>query len=81
MWYFGLTRGGLAALDSNVAEIFLLWFLFVIPITTVIALVVFMKRSRFGGIAGSTKLFLWITLAASFLVNALVLLGMWGSTY
>jgi hypothetical protein len=65
----------------NFAEIFTLWFLFVTPVTTVIAIVTVIKPKRTGRMAPLAKLLTWTAIAASLVVNALVLLGMWASTY
>jgi len=65
----------------NLAEIFTLWFLFITPIATVIAIVLLIKRNRIGRTTRLIKLLLWAAIAASLLVNAFVLLGMWASTF
>jgi hypothetical protein len=65
----------------TIVEIFLLWFLFVTPITIVIGFVVFMKRRRLGGIASSTRLLIWATQTVSLLVNALILFAIWAAIY
>ena len=44
-----------------IVDIFYLWFLFVTPVATVIAFVVFMKRSRLGVIAKFTRSLIWAT--------------------
>jgi len=68
-------------LPLNLSEISALWFLFVTPVTTVIAIVTFVKHSRRVRMKISTKLFTWATIAVSLIVNTLVLLGLWASTY
>ena len=65
----------------NFAEIFALWFLFITPVTTVVAIVTLIKRKRTGRMAPLAALLTWMAIAASLVVNALVLLGMWASTY
>jgi hypothetical protein len=65
----------------SLAEILALWFLFITPVTTVIAIVMLVKRNRIRRIPPFTKLLLWAAIAASLLVNAFVLLGMWASTF
>jgi hypothetical protein len=65
----------------NLAEIFTVWFLFITPITTVIAIVALVKRKRIGRVALFTKSLVWTAIAVSLLVNAFVLIGMWASTY
>jgi len=65
----------------NVAEAYTLWFLFVAPVTTLIAIVVLVKRERLGHIAAFAKLLVWAAIILSLLVNVFVLLGMWASTY
>jgi hypothetical protein len=65
----------------NFAEFFALWFLFVTPVTTVVALVTLVKRKPTGRIAPFAALLTWIAIAVSLVVNVLVLLGMWASTY
>jgi hypothetical protein len=64
-----------------IVEIFFLWFLFVTPPATVIALVVFMKRKRSDAIPTFTKSLIWTTLALSILVNAFMLIGLWAAIY
>ncbi len=65
----------------SIAEIFFAWFIFVVPITVVIAFVVFVKRKRAANIALLTRSLVWVTLAVSLLVNLFMLLGAWASTY
>jgi len=65
----------------NLSEISALWFLFVTPVTTVIAIVTFVKHSRRVRMKTSTKLFMWATIAVSLILNAFVLLGLWAATY
>ena len=65
----------------NLAEIFTLWFLFVTPITTVIATVALIKHKRSEQIAAFSKILAWTTIAVCVLVNAFILVGMWASMY
>jgi len=65
----------------NFAEIFTLWFLFITPVTTVIAIITLIKRKRIGRMAPLAKLLTWTAIAVSLVANAFVLLGMWASTY
>jgi hypothetical protein len=65
----------------TIVEIFFLWFIFVTPITTVIAFVVFVKRRGLGGIAGFTRLLIWATITVSMLVNVFMLVAMWAAIY
>jgi hypothetical protein len=65
----------------NFAEIFTLWFLFITPVTTVIAIVTLIKRNGTGGMPLRATLLTWTAIVVSLAVNALVLLGMWASTY
>jgi hypothetical protein len=65
----------------SLAETFTLWFIFVVPITTIIATVVLIRARRSTHIAIFTRVSLWATIAVSFLVNAFVLVGMWALTY
>jgi hypothetical protein len=64
-----------------IVDIFYLWFLFVTPIATVIAFVMFMKRRRLNAIAKSTRSLIWATLTVSVLVNAFMLFAIWGAIY
>ena len=57
----------------NLAELYSLWFLFVTPITTLIAFIVLIRRRWMG----PSSILAWFIVVASFVVNALVL---WGST-
>jgi len=65
----------------NFAEVFALWFLFITPVTTVIAIVTLIRRKRIERKAPLATLLTWAAAAVSLVVNALVLLGMWASTY
>jgi len=61
----------------SIAEIFLYWFVFIAPITTVIGIVILMKRRR--GLATFPKVAAWLAITISVLANLFVLLGMIGS--
>lgn len=63
------------------AEIFILWFFFVAPIATIIAVVALIRRRRSAHVATFTRVLAWTTIAASVLVNAFILVGMWAATY
>ena len=65
----------------NFAELFTLWFLFITPVTTIIAIVTLVRRKPIGRKALLAKLLTWTAVMVSLVVNALVLLGMWASTY
>jgi len=65
----------------NFAELFTLWFLFITPVTTIIAIVTLIRRKRIGRKALLATALTWTAVAVSLVVNALVLLGMWASTY
>jgi len=65
----------------NFAEIFTLWFLFVTPVTTVIAIVTFLKAKRATPMALFFTLLTWTAIGVSLVANVFVLLGMWASTF
>lgn len=65
----------------NIAELFALWFLFIAPVTTIIATVTLIKRKRTGPMEPLATFLSWIAIAASLVLNALILLGLWASTY
>ena len=65
----------------NFAEIFTLWFLFVTPVTTMLAIVGVIKHRRTAPMAAVATLLTWAAIGASLIVNALILVGMWASTY
>ena len=65
----------------NIAEIFALWFLFITPVTTVIAIVTLVKRNQKTSVVFLAKLVTWTAIVVSLIMNALILLGMWASTY
>jgi hypothetical protein len=59
----------------NIAELYSIWFLFVTPITTLIAFIVLIRRRWMG--PGS--ILEWLLVIASFVVNALVLFGLYAA--
>ena len=59
----------------NLAELYSLWFLFVTPISTLVAFIVLVRRRWMG--VGS--ILAWILVVASVVVNALVLLGLYAA--
>jgi hypothetical protein len=65
----------------SLADIFALWFLLITPVTTVIAIVMLIKRGRSGRIAVFIRVLAWLMITFSVLANVLILLGMWASTY
>jgi len=65
----------------SLAEIFTLWFFFITPVTTVIAIVVLIKRGRLGRIALFGRVLAWLVITFSVLANVFILVGMWASTY
>jgi len=65
----------------NFAEGFFFWFIFPAPIATAIAIVKFKRQKRSHQAFSASKLLGWIVVIVSVLVNALVLLGLWGATY
>lgn len=65
----------------SLADIFTLWFFFITPATTAIAIVMLIKRGRSGHIAVSMRILAWLAITLSALANILMLLGMWAATY
>jgi hypothetical protein len=59
----------------NLAELYSLWFFFVTPITTLVAFIVLMRRRRMG----PSSILAWFLVVASFVVNALVLFGLYAA--
>ena len=59
----------------NLAELYSLWFLFVTPITTLVAFIVLIRRRWMG----PSSILAWFLVIASFVVNALVLLGLYAA--
>jgi hypothetical protein len=60
----------------NFVTIYSVWFVFVAPVTTLIALILFLKRKRRDMVL-STKWLIWITLIVTVLVNAFMVLGVY----
>jgi hypothetical protein len=65
----------------NLAILFTLWFLFVTPVTTVIAIATLLKRNRICRMSPFIKLLAWAAISGSIVLNALFLLAGWASTY
>lgn len=65
----------------TIAEISFLWFIFVAPVATAIAFVVFLKRRRLARIALFRRTLVWTTLTVSLLVNGFMLLALWAAFY
>jgi hypothetical protein len=65
----------------SLADIFALWFLFITPITTVIAIVMLIKRGHSERIAVLIRMLAWLVITFSVIANILILVGMWASTY
>jgi hypothetical protein len=63
----------------SLGELYALWFVFVTPITSAVA-VVKLTKSRHG-VGQPIKFLLWTAIALSIVANILMLLGMWASTY
>jgi hypothetical protein len=59
----------------NLAELYSLWFLFVTPFTTLVAFIV-LFRSRW---MWPSSILAWFLVIASFVVNALVLFGLYAA--
>ena len=64
-----------------IVDIFFQWFLFVTPLATVIAFVLFMRRRRSGRIDKFNRKLIWVTVTISLIVNALMLFAIWGAIY
>lgn len=60
----------------NLAELYFFWFLFVTPVTTVVAFVRFIKRKRTSRIALLHSVLAWTMLIASVLANLFMLVGL-----
>jgi hypothetical protein len=64
----------------NIAELFGAWFLFIAPAATTVALVKFIKGTKQGRITRTRK---WLSLAVvtvAFLLNLLLLVGLYAAT-
>ena len=59
----------------NLAELYSLWFLFVTPISTLVAVIVLFRRRWTGG----ASIVAWFLVIASVVVNSLVLLGLYAA--
>lgn len=66
---------------SSLAAMFTLWFVLVVPIATLIAIVTLIRRSRSAQSRKFTTASAWTAIAVSLLVNAFVLAGMWAASY
>jgi hypothetical protein len=64
----------------NLAELFMLWFFFITPVTTVSAVVTLIKRERRVRISLFTQFLLWTTVTVCWAINAFMWLGLWAST-
>jgi len=62
------------------AQLFMLWFLFVTPLTTTMAIAVLMQSKRSPLSNCLIRILAWVAIVLSVLVNAFVLVGMWEST-
>lgn len=60
----------------EIAEIFAFWFVFITPVTTVVAIVIFIRR--WGGTKGLLRIIGSLAVSVGVLANAFVLLGMAG---
>jgi hypothetical protein len=65
----------------NLAELYAAWFFFITPFTTGVAIVALVKRRRRGRIPLFPQFLSWTAITLSLVVNLLVLVGMWASTY
>jgi len=63
----------------NLAEVFGIWFLFVTPAATSVAIVMFIKRTRLGRITSTAKWLLFAAMALAILLNLFVLLGLYAA--
>lgn len=62
-------------------EMFTLWSLLVAPTATTIAMAALIRRRRSAHIAILAKALAWAAIAASVLVNAFILVGVWAASY
>lgn len=65
----------------SIADLFTLWFLFITPVTTVIAIILLMKRRKAIHVLRFVRFFVWSAIVMSVFVNAFILVGMWAATY
>ena len=61
----------------DLVTIYSIWFVFVAPVATVIAFVLFMKRRRQGQVVSFTRLLVWIALTLSVVVDLFMLLAVY----
>ena len=59
----------------NLAELYSLWFLFVTPISTLVAFIVLIRRRWMG----ASSILTWVLVILSVVVNALVLFGLYAA--
>jgi len=62
----------------SIAEIVVMWFGLITPVTTLIAIVTLIKRRRAGGMTTWVKLLAGTVIAVCLVINAFVILGMAG---
>jgi hypothetical protein len=62
----------------SIAEIVVMWFGLITPVTTLIAIITLIKRRRAGGMTTWVKLLAWTVIALCLIINAFVILGMAG---
>ena len=65
----------------TLVDAYALWFVFIAPATTIIAIVTFMRRRRTARMTPWVKSLTWIVIAVSLLVNALMLFSFWADTF
>ena len=63
----------------SLAEIFGIWFLFVTPAATTVAIVMFTKRTRLGQITSTPKWLLFAAMGLAILLNLFALLGLYAA--
>lgn len=64
----------------NLAELFGIWFLFVTPVTTTVAIVIFIRQVRHGHLIRTAR---WLSLTAmivAILLNLFILFGLYAAT-
>jgi hypothetical protein len=59
--------------------LYALWFIFVTPITTAIAIIIHLKRRKTERFTALSKKLVWAAIAASLVANSFVLFGMWAA--
>jgi hypothetical protein len=65
----------------SLAECFFLWFLFVTPITTTVALIVSIKNRKLPRDGSLVYSLSWAAIIASFLMNLFILFALWAAFY